>query len=123
MTCIGCQPTKPVLNCIATLTIGTLAPTTDYSVYFENSANGKITRIDDQSDADGLLSINLTPFVFTVGVQYRVWVTLYDASNTEAYETILVDGIEVTCMYATFKRLYDSGNSTITSEATQTLSI
>jgi hypothetical protein len=113
MTCIGCSSTKPVLNCITNLKIGTLANSTSYYTYFKNSSSGKINRITTTSSNVGVLNVALD-FTPLAKSQYEVWVTLASSTDLEEKETILIDGIEVTCLYTQFQRVYGSGNSTLT---------
>jgi len=121
MTCIGCSSTKPVLNCITNLKIGSLANSTSYHTYFKNSSSGKINRITATSSNVGVLTVALD-FTPLANSQYEVWVTLASSTDIEYEENILIDGIEATCLYVQFKRVYGSGNSTITA-TNQTLSL
>jgi hypothetical protein len=121
MTCIGCSSTKPVLNCITNLKIGTLANSTSYYTYFKNSSSGKINRITTTSSNVGVLNVALD-FTPLAKSQYEIWVTLASSTDLEEKETILIDGIEVTCLYTQFQRVYGSGNSTLTA-TNQTLAL
>lgn len=121
MTCIGCSSTKPVLNCITNLKIGTLANSTSYYTYFKNSSSGKINRITTTSSNVGLLSVALD-FTPLAKSQYEIWVTLASSTDLEEKENILIDGIEATCLYVLFQRVYGTGNSTLTA-TNQTLSL
>lgn len=113
MTCIGCQSTKPVLNCVTNLKIGTLSNTTSYYTYFRNSSSGKINRVTSTTNGSGVLSVELD-FTPLTKSQYEVWVTLASAENMEDKENILIDGIEATCLYVQFQRVYNHYNSSIT---------
>lgn len=122
MDCIGCTKTKPILNCIDSLVIGTLEPTTAYYVYFENSSNNKLNVIADvTTDADGLLSVDLG-FTPNASVTYKVWVTLADATNIDARELIGINAIEADCLFVNFSRVYGVDNANITATS-QTLDI
>lgn len=121
MTCIGCSSTKPVLNCITNLKIGTLANSTSYYTYFKNSSSGKINRITSTSSNVGLLSVALD-FTPLAKSQYEIWVTLASSSDLEEKENILIDGIEATCLYTQFQRVFGTGNSTLTA-TNQTLAL
>lgn len=121
MTCIGCSSTKPVLNCITNLKIGTLANNTSYYTYFKNSSSGKINRITSTTSNVGLLSVALD-FTPLAKSQYEIWVTLASSTDLEEKENILIDGIEVTCLYTQFQRVFGTGNSTLTA-TNQTLAL
>lgn len=121
MTCIGCSSTKPVLNCITNLKIGTLANSTSYYTYFKNSSSGKINRITSTTSNVGLLSVALD-FTPLAKSQYEIWVTLASSTDLEEKENILIDGIEVTCLYTQFQRVFGTGNSTLTA-TNQTLAL
>lgn len=121
MTCIGCSSTKPVLNCITNLKIGTLVNSTSYYTYFKNSSSGKINRITSTTSNVGLLSVALD-FTPLAKSQYEIWVTLASSTDLEEKETILIDGIEVTCLYTQFQRVFGTGNSTLTA-TNQTLAL
>lgn len=113
MSCIGCSKTKPVLNCINDLLIGVLEAETEYIIYFKNSSNGKIHSVAGTSDKDGILLITLN-FTPNASVTYEVWAVYSDFENIEDKQTILIDGIEVECLYVTFQRVYGTDNVTIT---------
>ena len=121
MTCIGCSNTKPVLNCISNLKIGTLSNNTEYYVYFKNSSSGKINRITATSSIFGVLSVVLD-FTPLAKSQYEVWVTLSSSTDLDARQNILIDAITTTCLYVQFQRVYGANNSTITSNL-QTLKL
>lgn len=113
MSCIGCSKTKPVLNCINDLLIGVLEAETEYIIYFRNSSNGKIHSVSGITDKDGVLLVTLN-FTPNASVTYEVWVTPNSETNIEDKQTILIDGIEVECLYVTFQRVYGTDNVTIT---------
>lgn len=121
MTCIGCSSTKPVLNCVTNLRIGTLSNSTNYLVYFRNSSSGKINRVASTTNGSGLLSVALD-FTPLAKSQYEIWVTLATSEDIEDKQTILIDGIEATCLYAQFQRVYNQNNSSITA-TNQTLTL
>ena len=113
MTCIGCQNTKSVLNCLTNLTIGSLSNSTSYYAYFKNSSSGKLNRVSGTTNGNGIFTIALD-FTPLSNSTYEVWVTLASAENIEAKEQILIDGIETDCLYVIFQRVYNSSNSSIT---------
>lgn len=121
MDCIRCSSTKPVLNCITNLRIGYLSNLTSYYVYFKNSSSGKINRVAGVSSNQGLLTVAID-FDPLANSTYEVWVTLQSSENIETKETVLIDGIEAECLYVNFKRVYNSGNSSI-SATNQKLSL
>lgn len=121
MTCIGCSSTKPVLNCVTNLIIGYLENTTNYYVYFKNSSSGKINRTSATTNGSGLLSVGLD-FTPLTKSQYEVWVTLATSEDIEDKQAINIDGIEATCLYVQFQRVYNSFNSSITA-TNQTLTL
>ena len=120
MSCILCTTTKPVLNCIENLVIGTLANSTAYKVYFKQSGNGRINMIEATSSNAGLLTVALD-FEPNTSINYEVWVTLANATDLEDKETILISSIETTCLYVKFNRAFGD-NSSITATS-QTLTI
>lgn len=121
MTCIGCQNTKSVLNCLTNLTIGYLSNNTNYYVYFKNSSSGKLNRVSGTTNGNGLLTIALD-FTPLSNSTYEAWVVLESSENIDERENILIDGIEAECLYVTFQRVYNSGNSSITA-TTQKLTL
>ena len=121
MTCIGCQNTKSVLNCLTNLNIGTLANSSSYYVYFKNSSSGKLNRVSGTTNGSGLLTIALD-FTPLANSTYEVWVVLQASENIYEKETILIDDIESECLYVTFQRVYNSSNASITA-TTQKLTL
>lgn len=121
MTCIGCSSTKAVLNCVSNLKIGSLSNSTEYYVYFKNSSNGKINRVLSSTNGDGILIVEMD-FTPLAKSQYEVWVTLENSEDIDAKENILIDGIEATCLYVQFQRVYNQYNSSITA-SNQTLTL
>jgi hypothetical protein len=121
MECINCTRTKPVLSCVTNLRIGTLANSTAYYIYFRNSSSGKFNRLSATSNGSGLLTavIDFDPLANS---QYEIWVTLQTAEDIDAKETINIDGIEATCLYIQFQRVYNSSNVSI-SASNQTLAL
>jgi hypothetical protein len=121
MECINCTRTKPVLSCVTNLRIGNLANSTAYYVYFRNSSSGKFNRLSATSNGSGLLTavIDFDPLANS---QYEIWVTLQTAEDIDAKETINIDGIEATCLYIQFQRVYNSSNVSI-SATNQTLAL
>lgn len=121
MSCTACQPTKPVLNCIETLTIGTVTGLESYNVYFQSASNGKTNVIAATTPDSGVLEVTLD-FVPLVDTEYKVWVTQDTATNIDATVEVDIDGVLYDCFYVMFKRIYGTDNATITATS-QTLSI
>lgn len=121
MDCITCTKTKPVLNCVTNLIVGTLANSTAYLVYFKNSSNGKLNRVAATSSVAGLLTIALD-FEPNAEATYEVWVTLAASADIDEREAINIEDTEHTCLYVQFKRVYGANNATITA-TNQTLSL
>lgn len=121
MDCVNLVATKPILSCVTDIRVGTLANSTAYYVYFKNSANGKLNRVLSTTSNVGLLtcSLNFTPLA---NATYELWVTLASSLNLEEKLNILIDGIEADTLLVNFKRVYGTGNSTMTAN-TQTLTL
>lgn len=116
MICIlNCQKTKCLTapNACAVdqdLTLGLLAPSTDYTIYIEDLNNKAVKAIDVTSNVGGIITINMSnhPGFFHANTTYQLWVTLKDAGLTDV-EDITQDGEVYTCLILEFQRVTTDG--------------
>lgn len=110
--CEPCTRVKNLYTCANEITISEVEPEISVSVFFENVATGKITRISAESNISGEVVFPLG-FEPLANSDYKVWL---QTDETNAYEpiTVTIDDIESTCFLVRFERIYDSENVTVT---------
>lgn len=113
MNCNNCKHVKNLYSCINELTIGEVEAEISVIVFFENMSTGKIIQVDAESNIQGNVIFSL-PFDPLVGSTYKVWLSGTEPTNSYAPLTVLIDGIETTCFWLRFDRIYGSENVTVT---------
>lgn len=106
----------------ADLIIGTVALTTDYTVYVYEEHTNKTYAENYTSDGAGLLTLSLLDYglIWNPHGIYYIWATL-ESANMVDKEDITIDAVEYTCFIATFERTFVNG--LVSCPTSQTLEI
>lgn len=105
--CNPCTPMKTLSRCMAILTIGTIAPTTDVFVWLFNLTTGVATRFPVTSDGAGLVTVDLTDYPQIEGHDYQLYLTPYPTTNTEENMNVTISAVVYTCFALRFVTVYD----------------
>ena len=74
--CTPCLKAKPLASCTGVLTIGTIDLTdSTVNVYIHDITTGQIMQLEGASDADGLVTVDLSEKKFFDNHAYELWVT------------------------------------------------
>lgn len=109
--CEICQRVKNLYTCADEITIGVIDPEISVSVFFENSATGKINRIESESNIQGnvIFTLDFQPLADS---DYKVWLQTSE-ENVDSPIPVVMEDVEYTCFYVRFERIYGSENVTV----------
>lgn len=97
MACSECYKVNDVAVCTDTITVGTLAISTPYKVYFEMLSPRKVFAIDAVTDGAGLLVVTIPEDTLRMYKTYKLWATL-TTSSLHDKEDITIDGAVQCCI-------------------------
>lgn len=93
--CTPCLKALPLATCTGELEIGTIALTdSSVNIYIHDITTGQIMQVAADSDADGVVTVDLSEKAFFDNHAYELWITdagadMYDKQDiTIGYETV-----------------------------------
>lgn len=106
MICDSCKTLRPINICTDSIEIGTVASiNSTYNIYFISLANGLIVRYTTISDANGLLILTPTSFVFATNHLYKLFVN--QTNSVERGEDLTIGVNTAKCFNIEFVEVKD----------------
>jgi len=113
-TCNPCLRVKNISKCTEAIQIGEVSdPYLGYTIYFKNTATGKIVFFTGELSGGVVLTVHpVYGFLFSEGQDYEVWVTVAGTGIEDMIE-FHVEGVgpyedDPTCILVSFVRVYDT---------------
>ena len=107
MSC-NCTKIKDLPTCINELIIGEITPISqDVYVFIKNTTLNQTTRLTGDSDADGLVTVDLADLpvnFFSENYTYEIYITVLSAGPSDK-ETLTIDTTSDTCVMVRFYRI------------------
>lgn len=121
--CDSCHKAKPIIRCLTNIIVGTISSAnTAVYVVFNNLTTGRKIRYAVTSSAAGLITVPVTPQVFSVDHSYEITVVKASAVNISERENITIQGDVSDCINLRFDNLLSNANAQA-SETNQTLTL
>lgn len=115
MSC-NCTKIKDLPTCIDELVIGTISlESQDVYVFFKNTSIEYTVRLTGVSDAQGLVTVDLSSLVnfFSPNYSYDIWITALSGAPSNKLNIVMNDDSNVSCLSVDFFRIENNSMESI----------